>query len=119
MAQSLKARFNGNTQEVLEYTANFGRWKAMTKYGIRSYEAFVRFLADETKNPNYGINPKLNWNGNQNAFDQFIEGIISKITRMETEGREKDKRIEFLEWQLDQKGQADELKILAVIEACK
>lgn len=119
MAQSLKARFNGNRDEVLEYTANFGRWKAMTKFNIRDYLAFTRFLMEMTGDENFGVKPKLNLNGNQSLGDQLIEAIISKVARMEAQNQGLRQRIELLEWELNLKREAEPIKALAVLEVCK
>lgn len=119
MAQPLRLRFNSNRDEVLEYTANFGRWKAMTKFNIKDYLAFTRFLREMTGNENFGFKPKLNLNGNQSLGDQLIEAMLRKVADLETKVAERNKRIEFLEWQLNIKREADELKALAVLEVCK
>jgi len=87
--QSIKTRFNGNAQEVIDYTRIWGRQKAMRmveeKYGIKDYLCFSKFLEAETGNPNFGLCPTLGGTGNNSWAEDLLDAFISKIRQMEAE----------------------------------
>ena len=104
MAQSLKARFDGNSQEVLRDAELYGRNYAMDKWNVKDYLAFCRYLASETGNPNFGLNPKFNPAYGQDLGEQIITAFRSYVLRSEAKNRHLEGRIEVLEWQLKEKG---------------
>ena len=96
---SLRNRFNGQTQEILEYTEVFGRWEAMKKYHV-SMEAFDRWLLSEGKDEDFGNIPKLN-QVDKSLGEQLLEAVISKVAREEAKNTKLTERIALLERQLD------------------
>lgn len=44
MSKSLKQRFNGSSQDVLDYARRFGIWKAMEEYDVKDYVSMLSFL---------------------------------------------------------------------------
>lgn len=102
--KSLKARFDGNCQAVVEYAGKFGIHKAMDKFGVRDYLAMRRFLYGETGEENFGIRSQLSGlsgSGGRNILDQFLEKFADYVVRKQAQLKTKDERIEFLERKLE------------------
>jgi len=105
MAQSLKNRFNGNTQEVLQYTRLFGQRAAMLKFkhpgtvcldGI----AFRGWLKDVAGDENYGLNPQmsgLNIPRGQNPIEYVFSRLADSMVDLKGQLAEKNERIKSLE----------------------
>jgi hypothetical protein len=85
MAQSLEARFNGNWEEVIEYTRVWGSFKAMDKYEVRDYIAFKNFLKKKTGDPNFGLRPVLGNSNNTIDFKHFLDTVVDTITALKKE----------------------------------
>ncbi len=85
MPVSLKARFNGNAKEVIEYCRVWGNFKAMEKYGVKDYVAFKKFIESETGNPNFGLNPELGSENSDNPFEGVLNAFLGKLHKMEAE----------------------------------
>jgi hypothetical protein len=85
MPQSLKVRFNGNKTEVLEYVRMWGRQKAMSKFEVRDYIAFSKFLEAETKDPGFGLRPLLGDSCNSFSMSNFLDTVVNKIDTLRKE----------------------------------
>ena len=85
MPRSLKSKFNGNTQEVIDYARTWGIHKAMDNFQVKDYLAFKRFLEGETGDKNTGISPLLGDRGNRSWAEDLLDAVLSKISKMETE----------------------------------
>lgn len=102
MAKSLKVRFQGREQEILDYTKNFGQLKAMDKEHT-SYLAFRAWLKDETGNENYGLTPELgyfNIPAGKDAYVHLFEKLRDYLAEMPALLEKKDREIQVLRAQL-------------------
>jgi len=123
---SLEKRFNGNSQEVLNYTKTWGMWKAMYKYGVRDSIAMRRWLTKKTGDENYGTHTTLSTsNGAHNGSwaDQLLEAFLHKVSAMETKNERLEQEIELLRTKLDyyetqEKGHLEN-KAALLLERCK
>ena len=100
MPQSLRARFNGNSQEVIDYARRFGVWKCMDKYGIKDYIAWRRFAEEVGGDPDLGTVPTVPADPKNLAealVEQFAVKIIAIQARAEKVHQEDQKRIARLE----------------------
>lgn len=81
--QSLKVRFNGQTQEVIEYARQFGVLGAMEQYQVKDYTAMLRFLDEGA--PGYHF-PITNHNPDKfsepNAFDKLLEAMLRRYDQL-------------------------------------
>jgi hypothetical protein len=123
MVQSLKAKFNGNKGEVIEYTRVWGRHKAMDKFGVRDYIAFSRFLEEETKDASFGLRPLLNDSANSFSMSNFLDTVTTTISSLKAErdrlrGELHQARIE-IEYLKAQEALQIEPKLQAVIAECQ
>lgn len=63
MGVSLKNRLNGNKADFLKDIENFGQYPALTMWrdrldGYTSLEGLAKFLVEEGKDENFGLNPR-------------------------------------------------------------
>ena len=117
--QPLRTRLAEQKEEVLEYTQTYGRLKAMDKYKVKDYGCFSRWLEEVTHDAEFGFDPAIRRYGHMSVLDELLERFLHKVAKLEAEIRRKDERIELLQWQLDQRREIQEEKILAVIQACE
>ena len=119
--QSLKARFNGQTGEILDCVRNFGVHEAMRRYGVQDYLAMVKWIKQETGEVNYA--PKFNPASNQGLLDQLVEKFAGYVARKEAQIERQDERIAELEKKLTYYQTFEvnfiESKLLSVIQACE
>jgi len=85
MPKSLKSRFNGNLQEVIDYAQTWGTFKAMDKYQVKDYLAFKEFLEGETGNQNFGLSPLLDKEMGRSWAEDLLDAFVNKIGKMEAE----------------------------------
>jgi len=97
MPKSLSIRFNGNGQEVVEYCRQFGRFRAMDKYGVKDYIAFSKFIERETGKAEFGLVPSVSGRIPKDG-DEFVENLLRAIHRMKSENEKLTQEIEFLKW---------------------
>jgi hypothetical protein len=86
MGQSLKARFNGKSQEVLDYARRFDIWKAMEQYEVKDYVAMLKFL--ETLAPGEKFDaPREDYDSatGPGAFDHLVAATQRYIAKLETQ----------------------------------
>lgn len=119
--QSLKARFNGQKEEVLNCVRNFGVHEAMRRYQVLDFVAMVKWLKEETGEVNYA--PKFNPASNEGLLDQLVEKFASFVARKEAKIQRQDEHIAELEKKLAYYEAFDisfiEPKLISVIEACE
>lgn len=94
MGMSLKQRFNGNSQEVLEYARQFGIWKAMEQYEVKDYVAMLNFLQamapGETFNEGHSDYDAF---ATPKAFDYMVEATQRYIAKLEVKIQQRDEEI--------------------------
>jgi len=122
MPRSLKTRFNGNGDEVVDYTRLWGRYKAMEKYDVKDYLAFSKFIEGKTGDSNLGISPALGSKTDRSWADDMLDAFVNKVSKMEAEKQSLKEEIHRLRTELEYyKGsQAMRLqpKISQVMKAC-
>lgn len=113
--QSLKARFKDQIPDILDHTRQYGRFPAMTEFGIKCYDSFVNFLTEETNDPNFGISPIKPLRISYRPLDmQLAQAYLHKVSvlkaeaNLRAEGKRLDKRIESLQLQLLEAGEIRE-----------
>ena len=77
--QSLKSRFNGSSQEVIEYAKTWGIFKAMDKYDVKDYLAFQKFIEDTTSEKNVGLCPVLGNPGGSSWAEDLLAAFENKL----------------------------------------
>ena len=117
--QPLRTRLAEQREEILEYTQTYGRLRAMEKYKVKDYKCFHNWLEEVTHDAEFGFNPEIRRFGRMSVLDELLERFLHKVAKLEAEIKRKDERIEILEWQLDQRREIQEEKILAVIQGCE
>lgn len=117
--KSLHTRLDPIRDEVLEFTRTYGRFKAMWKFRVSSYERFCNWLEEVTKDENFGLRPVIDHGSNETLGDQLVSAFLRKVADLEDKLAERDRRIEFLEWQLSHAKDREEQQGLAVLESCQ
>jgi pullulanase/glycogen debranching enzyme len=84
MGQSLKARFNGNSGEVVKYAREFGIFGAMQEYQVKDYVAMLTFLKEQAPDEVFQVT-KVNTDvyATPDAFDKLLESMLRKYAQME------------------------------------
>jgi len=118
MAQSLKNKFNGNRQEVLDYVQKYGRFKAMLEYGVNDYGCFSSWVVDATKDQNFGLNPTLSSN-RVPSIDDVIQAFIRKVVQLERENAELKEQMKFHSADKEEQEECWNVGANAVLEVCK
>lgn len=96
---SLRSRFNGKSDEVLDCVRRFGVHETMRRYEVRDYLSMVRWVKEMTGVDNYGKNPEfspLSSSSSTSLLNQLVEGFADYVVRKETEIKRKDEKIEML-----------------------
>ncbi|MBA7577587.1 hypothetical protein ES708_19440 [subsurface metagenome] len=117
--QSLRTRLAEQKEEILEYTQMYGRLKALDKYNVKDYGCFSRWLEEVTHDPEFGFDCTIRRYGHMSVLDELLERFLHKVAKLEAEIKVRNERIKLLEWQLDQRREIQEEKILAIIQACE
>lgn len=117
--KSLHARLDPIKDEVLSFTEEFGRFKAMSQFGVRDYLCFSNWLKEVTGNENFGINPKICLDGHRTLGDQLVDAFLRKVAELQTERETLRQRIDYLEWQLAAASEKEEKQALAILEVCQ
>ena len=117
--KSLHTRLDQIQEKVLRYTETYGRLQAMGKFKVASYDCFSRWLEEVTHDEKFGLYPTISLDGNKPLGDQLVEAFLRKVAELEARNAQKDKRIENLEWLLEQGGGKELDQALAVLEACR
>lgn len=123
MPASLKSRFNGNKEEVIEYTRLWGKGKAMDKYGVKDYLAFSKFIEGEIGDSNFGVSPMLSGAGNKTWAEDLLNAFVHKINQMEAQKQQLEKELHQakleLEYYKGQQAMMIEPKVSQVIALCR
>src|SRR3990167_3950825 len=83
--QSLKARFNGNSGEVVKYARQFGVLAAMEEFKVRDYVAMLTFLNEKAPAECFqAVKVKHNDFSVPDAFDRLLEAMLRKYSQMES-----------------------------------
>lgn len=118
MAQSLKNKFNGNRQEVLDYVQKHGRFKAMLEFKVNDYGCFSSWVVDATKDQNFGLNPTLNQN-HLPSIDDVVLAFMRKVEQLQREKAELREKLKFYEADDSEKQEHWNIEANAVLEVCK
>ncbi len=123
MPISLKQRFNGQANEVVEHCKVWGRLRTMEKYGVKDYLAFSKFIEAETNNPNFGINPLLSNSGDDSWGDPLLDAILTRFRKMEEKERVLTEQLNRARAEVDyykaQRALAMEPKNNQIMQICK
>lgn len=123
MSSSLKARFNGNAVEVIEYTKLWGRFKAMQKYEVCDYVAFSKWLEEETGDPNFGLVPEIRNESHHDLAEELLDAFTSKLSALQVDnvrlGKELTEARNQIEYYKGQNAIALEGKIKTVMAMCR
>ena len=117
--KSVKERLTGQEKEVLKVAETYGRFQAMTKYGIKDYIAFSRWIEEETGDKNFGDNPKIRYTAGQSLGMQLMDAFLSKISHYEAQVKELREENEYLRLQLIKENEHDELRAIALLSTCE
>lgn len=119
MGKSLRARFNGQAEEVVQYCRDFGPWKTMDKYDC-TYIPLLNFLKEMTGDENIGLSPALPGdNGNllaENLVDAFANRLLKYEDKVSKLQAEVDRLRKELEYRRHQNSLAIEPKIQMFLE---
>lgn len=96
MGVPLRNRLSGNKEQVIEDVMLFGRFYAMTKWGIKDYPGFCRWLENETDDPNIGFHPELDLGKGKDLGEQLIEAMANYIAKAEVERQELREKVAHL-----------------------
>ena len=96
--QSLRNRFNGNSQEVVDYARTMGIWKAMEKYQVKDYIAFTNFLEEQTVNNDFAICATTS---NDSWAEKLLDAFIKKLSKMEAENQSLKEELHRLNLELE------------------
>jgi len=116
MPQSLKKRFNGQSEEILRDTELYGQYTAMEKWGIKDLLAFRRFLKDKTDNPDYGLNAKYIPSSGANLGEQLLQAMANYIIKTKDNQRGLEARIRALEWELELKERENRNRVAPLLQ---
>ena len=94
--KSLHARLDPIREEVLRHTETFGRFQAMSKFEVASYDRFSNWLEEVTHDKNFGLYPTISLDGNKPLGDQLVEAFLRKVADLEATIAERDGTIEHL-----------------------
>ncbi len=121
MVQSLKTRFNGNSQEVVAYARIWGKFKAMDRYEVRDYLAFDKFLEEVGGDNRIGDNPALgtdiHW------AENLVDAFTKKVLSLEAEKQHLHEQLNRMKVELDyyksQEGLTIQPKVGHLLSLCK
>lgn len=120
--QSLKVRFNGKSQEVVDYAKTWGIWKAMDKYQVKDYLAFRKFMVAEGEK-DIPLSPVLGGIDSRSWAEDLLDAFTSKIHKMEAENLRLKEELHQLNIELEyHKGKQASLiepKIQALLAVCR
>jgi len=97
MGIPLKKRLNGNKDQVIEDVMLFGRFYAMTKWGIKDFACFCTWLEEVTGDPDLGQAPELDLGKGKDLGEQLIEAMTNYIAKAEVQKKELQDRITHLQ----------------------
>lgn len=99
--QSLKARFNGNSGEVVKYAREFGIMAAMEHYQVKDYLAMLKFLKEQAPNEEFqAVQVNVDNFSKPDAFDKLLEAMLRKYAKLEAANKNQADRINELEKQI-------------------
>ena len=116
--KSLHTRLDPQQDEVLKVTGTFGRFKAMQKFRVYSYDCFSRWLKEVTDDENFGLNTVISPNNRQTLGDQLVFAFLRKVANLEAENARLRQTIEILELQLSPAREVEDLQAMSVMEVC-
>ena len=117
--KSLHTRLDPIREEVLEYTKQQGRFKAMAKFEVKDYGRFSRWLEEVTGDAEFGFEASCRSLRGQSLLDELLEKFLAKVGKLEAENKRLREENSMLQWHLDQRREIHEEKVLAVIQACE
>jgi len=117
--QPLRTRLDEIKDEVLEYTKQRGRFKAMGKYQVRDYGCFSRWLEEVTGDPEFGFEAASRTLRGEDLLDTLLEKFLAKVAKLEAKVKALEQDNKMLQWHFDQRREIQEEKALAVIQGCE
>ena len=82
--QSLKARFNGNSMEVVKYAREYGVMAAMQEYEVKDFVAMLTFCQEQSPGEEFqAVKTGCDDFSKPDAFDKLLEAMLRKYAQME------------------------------------
>ena len=82
---SLKARFNGNSREVVQYARDFGILAAMEEYQVKDYVAMHNYLKEHAPDETFQTTKvDVDSYAGPDAFDKFCKAVLRTYSKMES-----------------------------------
>ncbi len=117
--KSLHTRLDHQKDKVLKMTELFGPFPAMREFEVDDYLCFNRWLKEVTGNENFGIHPKIRFDGPETFTNQLALKVIRKLLDLQDENKELHKEVQALRAQLSGDGHVDSQEALAIVELCQ
>lgn len=120
MAQSLRKRFAGREQKILDYTGKEGQLRAMRELGENGHPidgiAFRKWLArkEVANDENFGLCPKAK--SDLSKEEKLVKSLLYKVANLEAEKAQLNAKAEFLQWQLARRNGGDVLSINGILD---
>jgi hypothetical protein len=124
MSQSLNARFNGNSREVVQYARDFGILATMEEYQVKDYIAMLKYLKEHAPDETFQTTKvDVDSYAGPDAFDKFCEAMLRKYSKMESANKVLADEIAELKRQVDyykaNKWRETRPVVQAVLEYCE
>lgn len=117
--RSLHTRLDEQKQAVLEEAKAFGRFQAMSRFGVSDYVCFSKWIEEVTGNADYGIHPTLACGNSGSLGDQLVAAFLRKVSVLEAENEKLRQQARMLEWQLDRAEEKGRIQALAILKKCE
>ena len=117
--KSLHTRLDPIQDEVLEYTKQQGRIKAMRKYQVGDYKCFAGWLEEATGDPQFGFESSSRALRGEDILDTLLEKFLAKVAKLEAKVKALEQENKMLQWHFDQRREIHEDHVLTVIQACE
>lgn len=117
--KTLKVRLAPQQDEVLKFTARYGRTRAMEKFGVHDYVCFHKWLLEVTGGESFGLRPAIGWNGYQTLGEQLVDAFLQKVAKLQTENAELKDAVNILKRQVSIDKSVDEDLALTAMEVCQ
>lgn len=125
MGKSLAARFNGQTEEVIDYAQQFGIFRAMEHYQVKDYGAMANFLDKVAPDKHLSLVGTHNPGefSRPDAFDKLLEAMLRKYETLNSLVENKDAQIAAMKRELDyfrsRRQQEATVAVQAILSECK
>lgn len=117
--KSIHTRLDHQKDKVLKVTELLGRPTAMREFEVADYVCFSNWIEEVTGDKNFGIYPKIRFDGRENFTNQLAIKVIRKLLDLQDENKELHKEVQALRAQLSGDGHVDYQETLAIVELCQ